>query len=460
MTPIATYGLLLEQATGHLRDGNRQIHHRRFDDRDQARDAVDAYYGLLDATRQHLWALIGPARMAGLAASEHPNAAEAAALNLLDSLPAEPDDLPPHPAVLTPPRHPWDHAGQHLRAATDLVGTHVSPTGAPRTPDALTVWDPAARTSGLARTGQLLTELLDAQDGLALRVGQTGLHWARVARWLPDTTRTRDLAHTLATTAPAEDNGLDALAAATTRIRRSTPVDELTERVSRIRRTAWNLHDQPDYSIRTLADITRAGFDVAVHTAAFHAVDLHDPTVVARDPTARAVAAWLALHHDLAGYRTPSPADHTLRTDVAAIHELLDNLVPRDRPSNADRATSADPAERHLAGTLHHASAALTQASRWGSDAFGRLARSGQVYLPVTGLTRDELSADADLAATKLTRPAAHVPASPERTDVTLALYQHVDRTKIDSASPRPVDQARAAAAHDRGPVLTRTSLA
>lgn len=197
-----------------------------------------------------------------------------------------------------------------------------------------------------------------------------------------------------------------------------------------------------------------------MHTTAFHAVDLHDPTVVARDPTAQAVAAWLALHHDLARYQTPAPANLTLYTDVAAIHELLDTLVPRDRPPTTDRATSADPAERHLAGTLHHASAALTQASRWGSDAFGRLARSGQVYLPVTGLRRDELSADADLAAARLTRPAAHVPASPERIDVTLARYQDVDRTKIDSASPRPVDQARAAAADDRGPVLTRASLA
>lgn len=456
MTPNATYGLLLEQATGHLQDGNRQIHHRRFDDRDQARDAVDAYYGLLDAARQHLWALIEPARMAGHAAAHHAQGAEAAALNLLDALPTAPDDLLPHPSVLTPPRHPWDHAGQHLRAAADLLATHVSPDGAARTPDALTLWDNAARTSGLTRTGQLLTELLEAQDGLALRVGQIGLHWARVARWLPDTTRTRDLAHALAAAAPTDSDGLNALAAATTRIQRSTPVDELTERVARIRRTAWNLQDQPDYSIRTLADITRAGFDVAVHTAAFHAVDLHDPTVVARDPTARAVVAWLALHHDLVGYQTPAPANRTLHTDVAAIHELLDSLVPRDQPQSTDRAISADPAERHLAGTLHHASAALTQASRWGSDAFGRLARSGQVYLPVTGLTRDELSADADLAATKLTRPAAHVPASPERTDTTLARYQDVDRTKIDSASPRPVEQAQAVRADDRAPLLTR----
>src|SRR4051794_12473906 len=113
----ATYGALLDEATRHLERGRRQVHEDRFDDKGNADIAVSAYYGLLDAARQHIWAVITPARMAGVIASEHPPPVEATALVLAQALRVGPDDLPPHPQVVSAPRHPWDHAGRCLRAA-------------------------------------------------------------------------------------------------------------------------------------------------------------------------------------------------------------------------------------------------------------------------------------------------------------------------------------------------------
>ncbi|MBO3087113.1 hypothetical protein [Cellulomonas dongxiuzhuiae] len=392
-------------------------------------------------------------------ATEHPHPVEAAALALAQTLQVGPDDLPPHPQVVAPPRRDWDQAGRYLRAASDLLATHVNVTGRALTPDAALVWDPVARNAALGRVGGFVAQLSVSQDALALRAGQAGLRWERVGRWLPPGDRTRTVA--LEVVRVAELSGatvtdLDGLTAASTQVHSTRPADRLGELIARIRRTAWDVREQPDCSVRTLADVARAGFEVAVHTATFHGVDLHDRQAVGRDPSARRAGAWLALMGDLRGYLGAGPGNGQIHADVAAVHQLLGDLVPRDRLTS-DRGSSANPDERHLGGTLHGACAALVQASEWNAATFARLARTAQVYVPIDTLSRDELSDQPDLATAKL-NGARLVPALAERTETTLDRYRDVARAGISTATSRwdPAVVAHARTREDATLVLSR----
>ena len=437
----ATYGFLFDEAVRHLERGRRALHLDRFDDKKHAETTVTAYYGLLDAAQHHIWALITPARMAGVLATEHPHPVEAAAIALAQKLQVGPDDLPPHPQVTSPSRHEWDQAGRHLRAAADLLATHVSVTGGARTPDAAVVWDPVARNAALGRVGGFVAQLAATQHALALRAGQAGLRWERVGRWLPPGERTRTAALEVVRVAEligATVTDLDGLSAASTEVVGIRPADRLGELVARIRRTAWNVRQQPDYSVRTLADVARVGFEVAVHTATFHGVDLRDQQAVRRDPSARRASAWLTLMGDLRGYLSSGPGNGQLHADASAVHQLLSTLVPRDRLVG-DRGMSASPDERHLGAALHGGCAALVQAGEWNAATFTRLARSEQVYVPVERFSRSELSERPDLAAAKL-KGVRLVPAPTDRIESTLDRYRDVAREGILPVARHTVD--------------------
>ena len=417
---------------------------------------MSAYYGLLDAARQHIWALITPARMAGVLATDHPHPVEAAAVALAQTLQTGPNDVPPHPQVIAAVRHDWDQAGRYLRAASDLLATHVNVTGRARTPDAALVWDPLARHAALGRVGGFVARLTATQDALALRAGQAGLRWERIGRWLPPGERIRTVALEVvrvAEIAGATITDLDGLTAASAQVLATRPSDRLGELIARIRRTAWNVREQPDYSVRTLTDVARVGFEVTVHTAAFHGVDLRDRQAIMRDPSARRASAWLALMGDLHGYLGAGPGNGQIHADVAAVHQLLGDLVPRNH-LNGDRAASAKPDERHLGATLHGACAALVQAGEWNAATFTRLARSEHVYVSVDTLNRDELSERPELASAKL-HGARLVPAPTERTENTLDRYRDVARAGV-APHADPVTAAHARSRDDGGHVLIR----
>lgn len=444
MSP-ATYGSLFDQATRAMDEGRRQVHFGRFDDAEQARAAVSAYYGLLQAAGEHVWALITPARVAGVVSSEHTHAVEAAAVLMATSMPNGPDDVPPHPSLLAPARHEWDHAARYLRAAADLLASHTTVTGGSRTPDAPTLWDEPTRHAALGRLGGLVTSLTIAQGALALRVGQVGLRWERVGRWLPDNRHLNQSA--LAVVRAADVHGatttdLDQISPATFAVRHGSPVDELHDRIGRIRRRAWNLRAEPDYSVRTLADVARAGFEVAVQTSVFHGTDLHDRGSLSRSPHARRAATWLALLGDLRAYTGAGPGDARVHADVQAVHDLLTTLVPRET-TGIDRAASTDRSERHLAGTLHGACASLAGAAEWNAATFARLAHSDNVYVCIDDLDRDTVSERPDLAAAKLTRHGARLAPAPLRlTERTLDRYRDVvtfttQLTASDTFAPR-----------------------
>ena len=455
----ASYGDLFDDALVFTRQGTHAVARQRFATTQDAEFAVAAYFGLMDACRQHVRALITPGRLHGVTNSRHPHPVEGAALVMARHLTTTRKYVVPHPSIHEASRHSWDTAAVHLRAAADVMASHITVNGGARSPDALIVWDDVARHASLGRLGALVSELSSAQDALALRVGQAGMPWARVARWLPPSTTLQRAALDVVATADqtgATMTDLDALTITTPPRWAARPADQLGERVARIRQAAWNLRTEPDYSMRTLLDVAQAGFMVTAQTAAFHGTDLHDKAAVLADPNARRAGAWLALVHDLRRYCGTGPGDGCIHDDVTAVHDLLDTLVPRGRVTG-DRAASADPNERHLAGILHGAAAGLGQVAEWNAATFARLARSGQVFVPLTDLTRDYLSEHPEQAAARLRPRGPRLVAAPVAdTEATLDRYRDVISTMTRSTTASTSAPAWSAPRSPAAPVFSR----
>src|SRR5450830_1327300 len=263
----------------------------------------------------------------------------------------------PNPALHTEPVTSWARAARCLRAAGDLLATHHTPGHGPRSPDADILDDPDVRAGALSRLGHLTITLLDAEDNLALRTLQTGLHPATVRRALPGLNHVADLARTtggLGATGPAAPGRaagpasdaaaslvrLDNLGLVTPPIRTDHPVAELTDRYTRVRLHAWLLLENPDYSITTLRDLAVLGVATHAHTAALHGADLTKPDATNRQlkPLLDRARAWQELHHTLTGLITAGPGDVVVREDLIAITRILQTLAPIATPPGGTRA--------------------------------------------------------------------------------------------------------------------------
>jgi hypothetical protein len=289
-----TYGDLLAAAADAVKDANRAVKLRRFDSQLDAAQALVDFHGLLDALAGHTWVLLTPEQAAGVRASQGPHRVEVSAIAMAEAIGTLTGSGHPNPAMHTEPVTSWARAARCLRAAGDLLATHHSPGHGPRSPDADVLDDADVRAGALSRLGHLTVTLLDAENNLALRALQTGLHPATVRRVLPGLTHIADLAHTTTshdTTEPVAPGGaarpaadtaaglarLDNLGLVTPPIRTDHPVAELTDRYTRVRLHAWQLLETPDYSITTLRDLAVLGVATHAHTAALHGADLTGP---------------------------------------------------------------------------------------------------------------------------------------------------------------------------------------
>lgn len=446
----ATYGALMDAAAAHLAEGRRQVEGHRFDGKEHASLTVAAYLDLLDAARRHAWALISPARVAGVRASAHPHPVEAAALTMVDALPPAPGDAP---ITDEGPRRQrsWAVARTHIRAASDLIASHVTIDGSGWTPDAALVWDDVARQGALGRLGGMTATLLATQDALALRAGQAGLRWSQIGRWLPPADRAHRAALDVVRTAEvtgATTIELDGLSPASTTIRAATAVDELAERVARIRRAAWDLRQHPDYSTATLVDIAQAGLHLSVHTAAFHGLDLHAHALPAGDLQVGRARAWLDLLTDLRTYADTAPRSQDVHSDLVAVRRLLTALVPRGSV-NGDRGLSARAVERALGGTLHAGCAALAESASWCSASFNRLAQAGHLWVSVRSLSGEALSEDASLAEAKLVGGTTLARASRDHVDGTLSRFSAAVATAVQPSFRRSPASSLASSSRD-----------
>lgn len=434
MSPI-TYADLLTKVAGHIEDGTRRARVRRFDTSGQAREALAAYHGLLAALEAHTWAIIRPARLTGVSTGADPT--ERASVELAAALRVTTGSQDPHPSLLTPPNHPWAQAAMTLRAASDLLAVHHTPSGRPRSPDAEAWTHPASRTASLIHLAHLAGAVLDAEDTLALRAGQSHLSWAEVSRWLPslDEARRRVAAVTASDPDPAKPSRLSGLGLLGEDVRTDTPAHELTDRITRLRHLTWDRMPPPGHSPATLRDLAILAAATNVHVAALHdALGAASPSSVTA--LIRRAHDWQVVALDLADYSSPAPADPDIRSHTRSLLAVLREVAPlaagsrpADPPSMAGHESLRAAVRAALVGT--------EQIGRWAHRSFERLAASDRLTVRASTLSGEHVTNDPALAAAKLS--GGRVVAPTARLAESRALYTKASRPTVAAVGHRPL---------------------
>lgn len=424
---MTTYAELLAQATAHLREGSTTLRGDRFWTPDEALDAIGDFHGLLDAIASHGRRLLRPAQLGRLGLTRHRDGlppVEQASIDLITRLENVTGEARPHPSQVRIGTTPWARSALALRAAADLVGTHFSPDGRPRSPDAAQATT-ATFDSGLVDLGHLAVAALAHEDPLALRAIQAGVPRSIVAKQLPGFDSLANAAHQLSTQGPGRpETLLDSLNQTQLRVRTDDPATELSDRLVRLRQGVWNLvadHTDVLPSLRLTAGL---GVAVHAHSAVFHGADLTAPDEIApTGPGALVVhgRSWQRLHQALSQFAVLGPPVASVRDDAVAAARLLGQLVPLDAPR--DRAPIAT-ADRHIGAALNGAVQVMADVAVHEGAAFDRLSRAGLLHIPARALPRNLVTDHPEIAAARL--GSRTVPAPAEVLRAVAAMYTEV----------------------------------
>lgn len=412
-TPGATYGELVAEASRQVGAATIRLALGPMSGPTAAREAVGAYRALLGAIHGHIHALfVVPERLTVVEVSVAPDPRDAAALQLVRGLQRFARQRSFIQDTVAGPGVAWRAAAVSLGAATDLLGTHHGRDGEARTPEALQLERSSVRAAGLAGVGALARTVLAAERDLGLRAGQAGMVWVEVGRLLPDLTPLRDAACALAT--PVEPGAarvaLLRLAVARPAVRLGEPVVELSDRLLRLRRVAWQLTREPHVGIGTLSDLAAAA--VTFHTHAVAAVrrtrtatGCVPPQAAGEAPLVAARNAWAQAHLQSREMRTPTPAAGVVRADTLAIRELCRTLMPLDPGGNG--AVDAD-----MRRVIHGGAGAFGEIAGLAARVLAELDATGDLYLAARNLLGAEVTDDPSLVRAKLRGDTVRAPRS------------------------------------------------
>jgi len=437
---MTTYAELLAHATAHLREGSTALRGDRFWTPDEALDAIADFHGLLDAIASHGRRLLRPAQLGRLGLTRHRDGlppVERASIDLITRLEAVTGEARPHPSQLSRGTTPWARPALALRAAADLVGTHFSTDGRPRSPDAAAATT-ATFDAGLVDLGRLAVAALAHEDPLALRALQAGVPRTVVAKQLPGLEATSDAARELATQGLGRlATLLDSLGQTQLRVRSDDPATELSDRMVRLRQGVWNLiADRTDVlpSLRLTAGL---GVAVHAHAAVFHGADPTAPDpggTTGPDALVAHGRAWQRLHQALSQFAVLAPPVASVRDDAVAAARLLGELVQLDTPR--DRAPIAT-VDRHIGAALNGAVQVMADIAVHEGAAFDRLARTSLLHIPARALPRDLVTDHPDVAAARLN--GRTVPAPAEVLQAVAGMYAEVAAHPIGIPTPQAV---------------------
>lgn len=448
---MTTYGDLLAQTTAHVRDGATTLRADRFWTPREALDAIGDYHGLLDAIASHTRRLLWPAQLGRIGLARHRDGlppVERAAIDLAAGIETLTGEARPHPSQVGGAGTPWARAALSLRAAADLVATHYTGEGRPRTPDAAHTAT-ATFDAGLASLGHVAQAVLAHENPLALRAIQAGVPRGVVARQLPGLEHLADVARTLTTETPEQRKvQLDALAQVPLRPRTDDPATELTDRMVRLRQATWELSGDRSDAVASLRTMAALGVAVHAHTAAFHGADLAAPDTVSADrgPGAlvRHARTWQRLHQALSDFAILAPPAMSMRDDAAAVARLVRELAPIEHRHGS---AAFAPAERQIAARLNGAVQLMADIAVHEGMTFDRLARAGLLYMPARMLPRDLVSERPDLATARLEQRLVHAP--DVITGATARLYAEVASHPIGVSVTAPLIGRNAATSTD-----------
>lgn len=438
---MTTYAELLAQATAHLREGSATLRGDRFWTPDEALDAIGDFHGLLDAIASHGRRLLRPAQLGRLGLTRHRDGlppVERASIDLITRLGAVTGEARPHPSQVRGGTTPWARSALAVRAAADLVGTHFSTDGRPRSPDAAEATT-ATFDAGLADLGPLAAAALAHEDPLALRAIQAGVPRTIVAKQLPGFEALADAARELAAQgAGRPETLLGSLGQTHLRVRADDPATELSDRMVRLRQAVWELAAGRSDVLPSLRVTAGLGVAVHAHAATFHGADLTAPGAVGPTGPGALVAhgrAWQRLHQALSQFAVLAPPVASVRDDAVAAARLLGALVPLDAPRGRAPIATAD---RHIGAALNGAVQVMAHIAAHEGAAFDRLSRAGLLHIPARALPRDLVTDHPDIAAARL--GGRTVPAPTEILQAVAGMYAEVAAHPIGLRTPQSVN--------------------
>ena len=279
---------------------------------------------------------------------------------------------------------------------------------------------------------------------------QAGVSWTDLHNWLPSIQeplrRARELRRLVETSSPG--HGLWDVPLNEHSVRTGNPIDELTDRIARLRHGSWALSEHPDHAIATLRDLAGLGVAVHAHAAMLYGIDLTDresrtagiesasvdasPSLTSNSWILAGGRAWQHVGADLQRYLATAAPDPGIREDVIEVRQKLNELIPLGRPIRIPGIN--DPVTRRCAALVNGAVSSMARVAEWNAHTFSALVSSRAVHVRLSDLTGDEITDNPDLVATKLHTPAsAPMPAPKATADHTIAAYSVVQ----DSAQRR-----------------------
>jgi hypothetical protein len=420
----AQYGELMRAAGSQILSANLLLEAQSMESEVAAQSAAVAYRDLLHALANHGRQLFGGAQnMWAVRAAINADERDAAGLRLVEHLAhiAQKDlarDLQGELAAA------WSEGARAVRAATDLLATFHDAQGAWRAPEAALLEDPSVRAAGFGELACVTIPVTLAATGLERRMEEMGVSSGLV----PDTRNARHVALQVRDLANLSGFGrpLSTLEVAKPAVRSEDPYQELTDRVARLHRVAWQLTREDWVGLCSLADFAVAG--IVVHeTAAGQmrqvAADCEGPVDLAvRRALVRyeaGASAWREVHVQLAQLRTTTRVLDGLRGDVVAVRRLLELLAEGEPTPRAQRVVVG-------------AAGRFGEIAVWNREAFEAQAKNGRVYIPGRFLSGNQVSDDPLLVRAKLKGLLA-----PLQKEQVKALRSSYERA-ISASTPQP----------------------
>lgn len=434
-----TYGDLMRVAARHASWASIGLVTERIADRATAEVAFVAYREMFAAVRVHIERLIGgPRRIEGMAWSDWTSPSDRAALRLVDELARiRPLDVGVGEAAGQPVAS-WRAAAQALGAAGDLLATHVSATGLPRTPDAAVWSDGAVRAVGYAQVADVVGTLCSADRDLALRAGQAGVPWRSVARRLPSLDRVEEAARELHLVARQElgfaatTETLESITVARPSVRTGDPVLELEDRTNRLRVGAWALAQHPHRgSVFDLAEYAAAA--VVLHTHLVAHADPFDPGPLGVAALAAERDGWASVARLMSRLGSPANVTSGVRAEVHALSRAAQIVFPLARDETGVHAAGPRQLRPNQTASLIASCRDIADsASHALSSQFDR----GMVYIHARHLDGDRVTDSPELVAAKL--DGRYVPASAVDVEPVLAAF----KSRVPRSAESPVVDA------------------
>jgi hypothetical protein len=242
-----------------------------------------------------------------------------------------------------------------------------------------------------------------------LRVLQAGVEPRRVrmlARMPPALVAAAHELRALCSPAAAEHEVLASSELARPAVRTGTPIDELSDRLARLHRGAWQLTREPHVGVTTLTDYAALSVILHAHAAGLLSTTADHQGGETRDAAAEPVIArvqdggraWRRLHLRLDALRTATPGSPGVRRDLLRVRQLLRDHIPLDRAGGG----SVVVADRRLITTTLGAVRSMEAIGGWNARVFDDLPATRRLYLDGPHLTGDEVTNRDDLVAAKL----------------------------------------------------------